>query len=110
MRGIPCKTRGHYEAEQKEALYRWAPSAPDSLDLSDHELQELSQAIRGAAAGGAARMQVEQDNMKKVLRVGWTTLWLKGLLKTILIPMFIAVMAGLIVAYWQNILHFLKHL
>ena len=99
-----------FEAEQKEALYRWAPSAPNSLDFSDHELRELSQAIRGADAGGVVRVQGDRDKMKKALRAGWTFLWLKGLLKTILIPVIPMVMAGLIVAYRHEIWHFFKQL
>ena len=99
-----------FEAEQKEALYRWAPSAPDSLDFSDHELRELSQAIRGADAGGAVRAQGDQDKMKKAPRAGWTFLWLKGLLKTILIPVIPMVMAGLILAYRQEIWLFFEKL
>lgn len=109
--GYAVQDPREFEAEQKEALYHWASSAPDSLDLSDHELRELSQAIRGAGGGNAVRMHVERNKMKTGLRpAGWTPLWLKGLWKTILIPVIPMVMAGLIVAYWQNILNFLKQL
>ena len=109
--GYAVQDPREFEAEQKEALYHWASSAPDSLDLSDHELRELSQAIRGAGAGDAVRMHEERNKMKAGLRpAGWTPLWLKGLWKTILIPVIPMVMAGLIVTYWQSILNFLKQL
>ena len=100
-----------FETEQKEALYRWAPSAPDSLDLSNQEVRELSRAIRGADVGDAVLMQEERPRMKKASRLaGCLPLWLKALLKTILIPVVPMVMAGLIVAYRQEILHFFKQL
>ena len=99
-----------FEAEQKEALYRWAPSAPNSLDLSDHELRELSQATRGADANYFVRIQRARHKMKKVLRVGWIFLWLKGFWKTILVPVFTAVMTGLILLYHREIWHFFKQL
>ena len=99
-----------FEAEQKEALYRWAPSAPNSLDISDHELRELSQATRGADANYFVRIQRARHKMKKVLRVGWIFLWLKGFWKTILVPVFTAVMTGLILLYHREIWHFFKQL
>ena len=30
-----------FQDEQREFLYRWAPTAPDTLDLSDQEVQDL---------------------------------------------------------------------
>ena len=53
-------------------------------------------------------MQGDWDKMKKVLRAGWALPWLKGLLTTILIPIFIMVMGGLILLYHLKIWHFFK--
>ena len=109
--GYAVQTPREFEAEQKEALYLWAPSAPDSLDLGDREIQEFSRPSRRAGAGNAVRMQAERPRTKKAPRpAGWPPLWLKGLLKTILVPVIPMVMAGLIVAYRQEIWHFLKQL
>ena len=109
--GYAVRTPREFEAEQKEALYLWAPSAPESLDLGDREIREFSRSSRRAGAGNAVRMQAERPETKKAPRpTEWTPLWLKGLLKTILVPVIPMVMAGLIVAYRQEIWHFLKQL
>ena len=35
-----------FQDEQREFLYRWAPTAPDTLDLSDQEVQDLFKGTR----------------------------------------------------------------
>lgn len=109
--GYAVQDPREFETEQKEALYRWVPSAPDSLDLSDHEMQKLSQTIRGAGGGNAVRKQGERARMEKSPRsAGRVLLYLKGLLKTFLVPIATAVIAGLILMNWQNIWLFFKQL
>ena len=109
--GYPVQDPREFEAAQKEALYRWVPSAPDSLDISDHELRELSQVVRGADACDAVRMQGEQDKTKKALRqAGRFIPYLKSLLKTFLAPIVTGVIAGLILTNWQDIWDFFKQL
>ena len=109
--GYAVQNPREFEAEQKEALYLWAPSAPDSLDLGDRKIQKFSQPIRSANAGDAVRMQGERPKTKTApWPAGWPPLWLKGILKTILIPVIPMVTAGLIVAYRHEIWHFFKQL
>ena len=108
--GYAVQDPREFETKQKEALYRWAPSAPNSLDLGDHELRELSQAIRGADTVDTVHLPEERTSMTRSPRPAGTLLWLKGLLKTILIPVIPMVMAGLIVAYWQDIWNLFRQL
>ena len=108
--GYAVQDPREFETKQKEAFYRWAPSAPNSLDLGDHELRELSQAIRGADTVDTVHLPEERTSMTRSPRPAGTLLWLKGLLKTILIPVIPMVMAGLIVAYWQGIWNLFRQL
>ena len=109
--GYPVQDPRVFEAAQKEALYRWVPSAPDSLDISDHELRELSQVVRGADTADTVRMQEKPDEMKRALRLaGRVRSYMKSLFKTFLIPIAIAVIAGLILMNWQDIWHIFKQL
>ena len=107
--GYTVQDPREFEAKQKDALYRWASSAPDSLDLSDHEPQEHSQATRGTDAGASIRKQEERAKLKKALRLaGQVFPYLKSLSDKFLVPITIAVIAGLILMNWQNIWHFFK--
>ena len=107
--GYTVQDPREFEAEQKEALYHWASSAPDSLDISDHELRELSQATRSTDAGASIRKQEEREKLKKALRLaGQVFPYLKSLSDKFLVPITVAVIAGLILMNWQNIWHFFK--
>ena len=44
--GYTIKDPEEFQDEQREFLYRWAPTAPDTLDLSDQEVQDLFQGTR----------------------------------------------------------------
>ena len=100
-----------FEAEQKEAHYRWMVSAPDFLDITDNEFRETSRATRSAIADRTVHTQGERIRMAKAPQtLERPLLWLKGLLKTILVPAIPTLVAGLIVSYRQDIWHFFKQL
>lgn len=44
--GYIVKDPEEFEAEQRKFLYDWAPAAPDTLDISDQEIQEILKATR----------------------------------------------------------------